>query len=628
MSVTAAAGLAAAVISGNALTAKASGTGDGLYGTLTSIYNAAQSTAGTSTTSGSLTSGSLTSGNLTSGSSLLGSITSGSTSNSISSGAGNGNNKTVNGRRVITYYPVYNTLQQQQIGIQQQVQQQIRQYYDVSGNAYYNYVNGGGSSTDVSGNNASGTAFGNTVNQWTQALTPDIAALESDPVGPVVQTTGLSESYHENYKIYEERFNDLYAIYTNIPSGSISNRPAIFDVPNGVSVRMMKDGRQVGFSNKTQIKEEGTYVIQFYVVQDGSEELPAWQQTIERGRFTFRIQYTAGLDGQPLETVSEPSELESFADLVQGDSEVLLPGTAEDAETGTETETETEAETAQPENTVQADAIIASSGLSTEWDENTGYYRMTLLTGDSFNSSIPDGMVTNEAVLFMPSEGIRMELYRGGALVEYEPGNYISEAGSYIMIPVIDNLDYESYYRLNRPMMRFRIVSGAVRDMGIITAPETTKISAVRHGGEDVTDKAMVTDLIASLSSDGAWEVDMDSKAGKQTVYITRDTLAPDVTIKTEPNAAHITYGSDDIANAVLYRGNELINEGQLPTTVTQSGRYRLIVSDVAGNETVRDFNVQYRVNVFAVLAIIAVIALIGALVIFMQRVRTSVRVR
>ena len=79
-------------------------------------------------------------------------------------------------------------------------------------------------------------------NQWQKALTPDIPALESDPVGPTVNSTSLSEAYHEDYKIYEEKFGDIYTIYSNISNNTIVNHYVMFDIPSGVMARMTKDG--------------------------------------------------------------------------------------------------------------------------------------------------------------------------------------------------------------------------------------------------------------------------------------------------------------------------------------------------------------------------------------------------
>ena len=88
---------------------------------------------------------------------------------------------------------------------------------------------------------------------------------------------------------------------------------------------------------------------------------------------------------------------------------------------------------------------------------------------------------------------MRFEVTRGGEPVEYTSGDYLSESGDYIVIPVIDNLDYESYYRINKPLFRFRIVNFDIGrqhfyiglnpffDLGIVTQPYNLDDLVKRH---------------------------------------------------------------------------------------------------------------------------------------------------
>lgn len=560
--------------------------GDGLFSSLSSLY----ANSGTSSQASS-------------SSSLSGLVSSVSSAASTSSGA----SAPTGSRRVITYYPLYNTQQQQQLSASQQAASIIRQTYDVSGNSVF--------SSDVSGN----TAINNQYNQWQKALTPDIAALESDPVGPTVNSTSLSETYHEDYKVYEEKFGDVYTIYSNISNNTIVNHYVMFDIPSGVMARMTKDGRDVGIANKSKIEAEGTYNVQFFYAEEGYENVPAWQQNINSARFNFRIQYTAGLDGEPLE-LDDQSELESFADLVNDEEtpisepEVTEPVQPEDSAV---------AQTESSEVKRSSD-----SKLTTSYDPSSGYYRIGLLTGDSFYSSVPDGMVTNNAVIFQADDAIDLQLYSNGQQVEYTAGDFIQDAGSYTLIPVIDDVSYENYYRGNRPMLRFRILSGATSDLSVVSAPAGMIIEAVRYNYEDITDEALVTYKVAHLPKDGIYEVDFRDDFGRTTVNIQRDTQSPKVIVSSAPNEATIDYASADIESAVLMKGETVISEGNLVSSVTEPGRYHLIVKDGAGNTTEKDFAVTYRINVFAVLAILAVIAIAVAVFLYIRRMRTSVQVR
>ena len=240
--------------------------GSGLYETLSQIYGS-DSSGGSSTASQQ-----------------------GTTAASQQTG---GTGTELQGSQNINYHSVYSTEQQQKQEANQKLQPTaVQQFIDASGNTYYRYTN------------AAGQVITSTTLPEQVTIAPDIPAMDSDPIGPTIKTVSLGEYYHENYKLYEERFGDFYAIYSNVANGSITNQPAMFDVPAGVSVRMTRNGREVPFNNKTKIADEGTYVIQFYILEGDSQDLPAWQQTIDWAKFTFRIQYTAGLDGQPL--VTEP----------------------------------------------------------------------------------------------------------------------------------------------------------------------------------------------------------------------------------------------------------------------------------------------------------------------------------
>lgn len=552
--------------------------GDGLYNTFTSIYgNASSAASGAADTIGSAIQ------------SVIPDV--------VSSGGSSGSNggSQINGIPVITYYPIG---------------------HEVT-------LTTPTTTTTISGNSSSSTQVtqGSTSSKFVQ----DIAPLESNPIGPSVNAVSLQESYHENYQVYEERFDEVYAIYTNIAAGTITNRPVIFDVPTGVIVRMTRDGKEVGFKNKEKIEKEGTYVTYFYVEKDNIEQMPAWAQIIDRASFSFRIQYTA-LDGSKLDA-QEVSELESFADTV---SEVQQPvETTEETKT-VEEQPEEKEKAEEKEETKAFDGVVTNTNaLNCEYDSSTGYYKNTLLTGDVFYSNVPNGMVTNRSVLFNTAENIRYELYKNGESVEYKGGDYIKEAGAYVLIPIIDNIEYEGYYRTTRPMVRFRILNGPTSEMASMSAPFGMSVTAVRHNGENVTEQSLISPSVISMPEDGNWEVDLFDASGSVTTQIVRDTKAPVVSVVSQPNLAEITYGEpDEVVEVILTRGEEVVSEGVLISKVTKAGRYLLKVTDRAGNTTTKEFSVQYRINAYAILAIVMVIAIALGVFILLRRAQTKVRVR
>ncbi len=549
--------------------------GDGLYNTFSSIYGTAASSATDAI-----------------GSAIQSVIPDVVSSGGSSSGGSNGGSQ-INGIPVITYYPIGH---------------EVTETTPTT-------------TTTITGNSSTSTQVtqGSTSSRFVQ----DIAPLESNPIGPSVNAVSLSESYHENYQVYEERLDDIYAIYTNIAAGTITNRPVIFDVPTGVIVRMTRDGKEVAFKNKEKIEKEGTYVTYFYVEKDSIEQMPAWAQTVDRATFSFRIQYTA-LDGTKLDA-QEVSELESFADTV---NETQQTTTVEEPRTTEEPKEEEKPEEKEEEKKFEG-VVTNTNALNCEYDSSTGYYKNTLLTGDSFYSNIPNGMITNRSVLFNTTDKIRYELYKNGESIEYKAGDYIKEDGAYVLIPVIDNIEYEGYYRTTRPMVRFRILNGPTSEMATMSAPFGMSVNAVRFNGENVTDAALISPNVISMPEDGNWEVDLFDGGGSVTTKITRDTKAPVVTVVSQPNLAEITYGDqDEVSEVILTRGEEVVSEGVLISKVTNAGRYVLKVTDRAGNTSVKEFSVQYRINAYAVLAIIMVIAIALGVIILLRRAQTKVRVR
>ncbi len=678
-----AAALAMTLIPGTV--AKASDIGDGLYGTFGSIYGSASDVISEATSQSSTISNVVGSVSDTLGGYLGGSGASIGTSNGGSA---------INGRPVITYYPigheVTQSYNQQSGGYSSILGGSSTPTTTISGSASmevdgHKYtcnfadtqillttddntyampmqssgtvvfttnfgdilvtvnldsftmsfeghtVTGAISRSTTSNVQNSGAGVATTSGFNSSTFVQEIGPLESDPIGPQVNTVSLSESFHENYKVYEERMDDIYAIYTNISSGTITNKPVIFDVPSGVVVRMTKDGKACGFKNKGKIEAEGTYLMYFYVQQESMEQIPAWAQTVDRAMFTFRIQYTA-LDGTKLET-PQTTELDSYADYTPEEEPEQITEEPENTEVVEEPIEEPVEEPVQEpqdtkESTLPEGGVTNANAFKVEYDPSTGYYKNTLLTGDFFYSNIPNGMVTNGSVLFNTADSIRYELYKDGEMIDYNAGDYITDPGNYMLIPIIDNLDYESYYRTTRPIVRFHILTGPTAEMAIMSIPEGMTLDAVRKDSVDVTENSVVSDRVITMAEDGTWEVMLHDSGNSTTTSIIRDTQPPKVSVKTSPNLAEITYLTDDIAAAKLMRGDEIISEGSLPTNVTQPGRYQLTISDMAGNTTTVNFVVQYRINIYAVLAILMVIGLIAALIIFLRHTKTKVRVR
>ena len=111
-------------------------------------------------------------------------------------------------------------------------------------------------------------------------------------------------------------------------------------------------------------------------------------------------------------------------------------------------------------------------------------------------------------------------------------------------------------------------------------------------------------------------------------VTIVRDSTQPRFLVSVEDSTAYFQYQSDDIAYCRLYRGDELVSDGQIPAMVSGSGTYRLEAYDEAGNMAYSEFEIDFHFNTGAIVVIVLVIALIVGLVVFLRRTRRQIKVR
>ena len=70
-----------------------------------------------------------------------------------------------------------------------------------------------GSSSSTSGSSSTNSSTSSSSSLTTDQL---MKRMETEVIGPTVQDASLSELYHEDYKVYEERLGDDYTIYANV----------------------------------------------------------------------------------------------------------------------------------------------------------------------------------------------------------------------------------------------------------------------------------------------------------------------------------------------------------------------------------------------------------------------------
>ena len=442
--------------------------------------------------------------------------------------------------------------------------------------------------------------------------------METEPIGPKVEDTSLSESYRDDYKIYEEALGGVYTIYANITNGGVTNRPVVIDVPRGVGTSMKKDGVAIPFVTKQKITEEGAYVLEFFVGSDEDSMASFSEQTYLRAKFRFRIQNSSGVDGVVGEGDFEEGPDELTDKLLRGELPEDMMNEEPEEVSGNE------AVNAELPTEAPPDAELVSV-----WDEATGYYLNTLKTGETFYTSLPNGSLSNEPVTIQDSQELEFTAYKDGKEFEdFKPGEALNVAGSYaIYVSKSEDAGFLQSYPFGKPAFRVRIISGVVPDIGMITAPYGVSVRNVRFNGLDSNEDMFVNSNTVHIDRNGDYEITFDDAAGSREVSFTLDNEQPVFSVDVKPNEAKITYYSNDVSRCVLYRGGKVESEALMLDRVTKAGKYNLVVYDKAGNSSSSEFTVRYRINAAAVIAIVAVAGLIAGVIIYVVRMKKNVKV-
>lgn len=441
--------------------------------------------------------------------------------------------------------------------------------------------------------------------------------METEPIGPKVQDTSLSESYHDDYKVYEERLGEVYTIYTNVKNSGVTNKPVVIDVPRGVGTSLKQDGSDIPFVTKQPIEQEGAYVLELFVGEDEDTFASFSEQTFLKAKFRFRIQKSSGINGVVGEGDFEeepPVEEEVPEETTQDD--LML-------------EESTEEENPFEEEIPTAPEIPKNADILSAWDNALGYYINTLKTGETFYSNLPNGSFTNEPVLIQEATGLEYKAYKDGEEYEdFKAGEFVNVVGSYaIYILKPGDGEFLNAYPFGNPAFRFRIISGKVNDIGFITAPVGVTIRNVRYNGLDENEDLFLDDDTVHIDKNGDYEITFDDDSGSREVDFTLDTDQPVFSVDVKPNEAAVTYYSDDVSRCVLYKGDKVISDPEIVNSVTKAGKYTLVVYDAAGNAARSEFTVRYRINAAAVIAILAVLGIIAGVLVYLLRMKKNVKV-
>lgn len=551
---------------------------------------------------------------------------------------------------------------------------------------------------------------GNTTESSTDKTTGpgSVSGLADDTkqTGPGVEDTSMSETYHQDFGIYEENFENTYFLYSTVSNGGITDQSVSIDIPAGLDFTMEKDGVEIGYVSGQKVSERGTYVLRLTGVDDPS--LPFSEQTIYKTVFRFRIQERLPVETEEERTGTGASSssalygggmsMEDFiaaqeaweAQKAQEAQEAQAAREAQEAQAGQDTwengeypdtqgaqtqeissedgadEIQSPAEISdneemQEENGIRSyisddgtynqesiDAALAAAigtgatdpanlenynpgnGLAQSYDPMSGYYLQELLTGTSFYTNVPNGMVTLRGVTIRNgSNDVTFTVYKDGEQIEYTAGTELSDPGSYtVFAEEATTLFISGYSKETKPVFRFRILTENVNDLGVLNAPEGMKIQNVLLEGETAVGAVSQDGSYARLVKDGAYTVVFAGEQGEVSESFLLDRVAPRFYVQTENNRAGIAWISGDVTRYELTKGGKPESSGGIIYEIKGSGSYVLTAYDAAGNTASAQITIPYALNTAAIVCVVLVILLVIAAVLFIRSVNRKVKVR
>ena len=235
--------------------------------------------------------------------------------------------------------------------------------------------------------------------------------------------------------------------------------------------------------------------------------------------------------------------------------------------------------------------------------------------------SVVDGMITTGHVRLQFDAVSSATLYKDGDAVPdvpeevYEPGSYTIASGN--------DGDFNK-------VISFQIVNKTTGTISQYVMPDGFHVKGVQKDGEEVTS--------------GYTTVDLEQEGYYQIVYscnAIKTDFALDVTIDHTPPAV-VFEGVDDTNKAkgpvtvtgmdpkdtiTIYRDNK---ETRLnyDNELTESGVYRVTVSDEAGNTIEKNFKIMIYLNLKAWMVIVIIVAIIAGVAVALYITRKRLRVR
>ncbi len=444
--------------------------------------------------------------------------------------------------------------------------------------------------------------------------------------------------------LYEEILAKQIVFYSNIPNGAVIDYAVILDLPETISVAMEKDGEKTGYTPGETIEAPGKYSLTMTV--GGDELLGGKENEVYYGLFRFWIietqldsypeysSYEARYTEEAYTGSSESSENigeapdggestdsgESVpADPVSGEA---APGSPEDGGDGSDP-TDSGDENQPDTNGGEGVILPKNDGAVrlTQYAESGGIRAVTD-NGTEFFCSVPAGTASASPVrLDVPQDAEYRLLKNDEEQTGFDSGSPVTEKGEYILL-VTDGDSGEP------AEFRFSIIGENVSGLTEYTVPDGCVIVNAAFGKIGIRSNGNSADL----GSEGEYSFEISCGAYKFTEKFTLDNTPPEFAVngldengKSTGGTVFIELVSEDVDGYTVFLNGKPV---QSSLSLSEPGKYTVVVYDKAGNSSAQDFEIIYQMNGMAVVSIILAGALVAAGAVFFILTRKKFSIR
>lgn len=248
-----------------------------------------------------------------------------------------------------------------------------------------------------------------------------------------------------------------------------------------------------------------------------------------------------------------------------------------------------------------------------------GNIRYTLPDGEYFDVTVPNGIITGNAVEFYPHSDIAAVVTKDGESTSLFNSWRFSSPGNYHIKMLFYGFDDDTYenneiYEVN---FYFTIIDRVSGSVGAVPTPDGFEIISAKKDGVPLS---IENPACLFLDGDGRFEIryrDIETRSVYAATSFERDTTAPFLTFSKDLGNGKVqgpvTFTTSDVSDRVYLSYNGYTAE-TVNYELTDAGSYGLEVVDTAGNSRFYYLEISRKSGLLNTkLIILALILLLGA---------------